>query len=330
MASICCFVVIYIIAVSCFSASFLTLQPNEAGILMNSITNTIDRTRVYTGGRYYVGMFKKFIVFPLYATTLDLPPLSITTGASELSGGQTGSSGQTLTINISIQYRLQNTAEGGEIVEIYNDYNGNIARLTSAIVSISQAEVQKICSKIPPEAFFGQKTSFDMDGGSRDSVDLAIVKGLRSALNVTRVNIENVFVKEIDFANANYISAVENVVVSRQKTITQSVIAEQQSLTVNQDSFRVQAEAYVAKVIASANGYASETTAKATGESFTMVTNAQQTAFAKIAGNLGLNPSQLLQYLYLQSLKAKALTSKFVAGFGAPGGLLHDYVVANS
>ncbi len=120
-----------------FACSFATLEPNEAGLVYNSVTQVLNKEKVYTGGRYLVGPGMTFMVFPLYAQNIDLDNQLVTSQSK-----------QQFTISVSLQYKLLNT-EKGEIVSIYNNYNNKLSALNSQLMSIAvQAIKETVCIMI--------------------------------------------------------------------------------------------------------------------------------------------------------------------------------------
>jgi hypothetical protein len=54
--------------------SFSVLSPLEYGIAYNTVSKGIDAERVYTSGRYYLGVARSFLRFPATQQTLSFQP----------------------------------------------------------------------------------------------------------------------------------------------------------------------------------------------------------------------------------------------------------------
>lgn len=63
-----CMGLLFIVGIALFAASFDTVEPTQMGILRDDISKSIDPTKVYFGGRYFVGLGKGFVRYP---TTLQ-------------------------------------------------------------------------------------------------------------------------------------------------------------------------------------------------------------------------------------------------------------------
>lgn len=48
-----------------------TVEPIEFGLKYNSITKTVDNSKVYAGGWYFIGPFASFITFPATSVNID-------------------------------------------------------------------------------------------------------------------------------------------------------------------------------------------------------------------------------------------------------------------
>ena len=61
-----CLLVVYIVSVSLFGSSFQKLSPLHFALLKNGISQSIDKTTVYFGGTYFLGLGKEFISYPVH------------------------------------------------------------------------------------------------------------------------------------------------------------------------------------------------------------------------------------------------------------------------
>lgn len=59
----CCFV-LFVVSAGLVGGSFKIIEPLEYGVLQNTISKEISAGKVYTSGRFFVGLARSFIVFP--------------------------------------------------------------------------------------------------------------------------------------------------------------------------------------------------------------------------------------------------------------------------
>ena len=95
---------------------FDTLEPNEWGIAYSRTSVSIDSSRVYGGGRHYIGLFSYFIKFP---TTLQSIEFSNRTSATSAPLRTRTKEGLSLNLHISFQYRLLDD----ELVQLFERWN---------------------------------------------------------------------------------------------------------------------------------------------------------------------------------------------------------------
>ncbi len=91
---------------------------SRAGVSQNTLSKTIDDERVYTSGRYWLGISKSFVKFPL---TLQSIEYSTDPGADGPPLGTQSAEGR-VTIECSLQYRLQVE----HLVDIYRKYETSV------------------------------------------------------------------------------------------------------------------------------------------------------------------------------------------------------------
>jgi len=76
-----------------------TVEPIEYGIKYNAITKSVDPTKVYTGGWYFIGVFNSFETFPSTLVNMDFASYP---GAVAKPIDAKDSDGQELTISFSL------------------------------------------------------------------------------------------------------------------------------------------------------------------------------------------------------------------------------------
>jgi len=58
-----CFCLVYVVSAILVGASFRILGPTEIGLKQDTFSKTIDRSRAYESGRYFLGLARDFIRF---------------------------------------------------------------------------------------------------------------------------------------------------------------------------------------------------------------------------------------------------------------------------
>ena len=88
--------------------TFHNLEYHEMAFFKRRSTGTINRSRVYTSGRYAIGPDGTFVKFPASLQTVDFKGLSVWTKTeSKAEGAQQGAAGTAVNLDISFQYRLR-------------------------------------------------------------------------------------------------------------------------------------------------------------------------------------------------------------------------------
>lgn len=95
--------VVLLVIIIIISISFSTVGATEWALRYSSINQNIDDSKVYSGGRYMVGPFNKFITFPRDAKTVEF---STSGRAKENPLATRTNDGLALTLHFSFQYKL--------------------------------------------------------------------------------------------------------------------------------------------------------------------------------------------------------------------------------
>jgi len=122
----CALIVIIIL----LAVSFAKVEMTEVGLLYSHASRKIDRTQLYTAGRYYVGVGGEFITFPITQQELSLPEFESRT-----------SDGLKISLQVSINYKIDKDFE--KIIQLYDNfgtyYEGYLSRLAMNIVRDASA-----------------------------------------------------------------------------------------------------------------------------------------------------------------------------------------------
>jgi len=122
-----CAVIVIIILLAC---SYAKVEPNDVALLYSHAARKIDRSKLYTGGRYYVGVGGEFITFPLTLQEMALPVFESRT-----------SDGLKILLEVSLNYKI--VKDQKKILALYDhfadEYDGYISRLAMNIVRDASA-----------------------------------------------------------------------------------------------------------------------------------------------------------------------------------------------
>lgn len=109
------FVVLFSVALGLFIGAFSRLEYYQIGFVRNKLSGKVDRTKVYDGGTYWLGVEKNFITFPSIAIQESLINLSVFTAST------TENAGTTAYLDIYFQYTLRED----ELNDLYEATNLN-------------------------------------------------------------------------------------------------------------------------------------------------------------------------------------------------------------
>lgn len=143
----CCFIytAIMITAMVLFGEAYSTVSPGQFAILQNKFSKSFD-SEVYYSGRYYTGVAKKFITYPLLYQTLIFS--STKPGADAGPIASTTSSGSTISLSCIVQYVIRPE----RIFELYAKWP-SIDRLKSDLRASVKQAVSSLINQYRPEDF---------------------------------------------------------------------------------------------------------------------------------------------------------------------------------
>jgi regulator of protease activity HflC (stomatin/prohibitin superfamily) len=115
-----CSSVLFIVAfIMLCPAYILQVHRLHYGLLKNTISGQVELNKVYTPGRYYVGFWYEFILFPQYLNTIEFSNDKPEVGVKHLSALRSrDKEGKQIWLDISVQYRL----EQKNIGKLYKQY----------------------------------------------------------------------------------------------------------------------------------------------------------------------------------------------------------------
>lgn len=143
----CCFIYIAIMITSMvlFGEAYSTVNPGQFAILQNKFSKTFD-SEIYYSGRYYTGVAKKFITYPLLYQTVIFSSTKPDADSGPITS--TTSSGSTISISCIVQYVIRPE----RIFELYIKWP-SIDRLKSDLKASIKQAVSSLINQYRPEDF---------------------------------------------------------------------------------------------------------------------------------------------------------------------------------
>mmetsp|Transcript_67941 Transcript_67941/g.99395 ORF Transcript_67941/g.99395 Transcript_67941/m.99395 type:complete len:375 (-) Transcript_67941:312-1436(-) len=86
--------------------SFSNVEYHEAALYQQKSTNVIDKSKVYTSGRYFLGPDATFVKFPISEQTVQFTG-AVFTKVERQTADNVGAGGTSVDLDISFQYRLK-------------------------------------------------------------------------------------------------------------------------------------------------------------------------------------------------------------------------------
>lgn len=277
--------VILVIGVGLYGGSFQTLHPLNAGLKLNTISQTIDTSQVYTGGRYFLGLGNKFITYPIGLETIefssgrdfpaDAPALSAST-----------SEGQAVTLEVSFQYRLIT----GKLADLYKKYERNYK---SKFVTLAENALKNTVSRR-----FTTTDYFERRKAIGEVMHAAVNDALRK---------EYAVVEYFQLRNVIPPSATDSSIllklIKQQQVLTASVVQNSSIVRSNTGVIEANAQQQVQITTAKADKTAKIALAEAYATAIGIRLNATAEAYLALKSNLTLSNTQLLRYLFYDYMR---------------------------
>lgn len=269
-----------------FGVSWDTISPNEVGLVYDKNVQHIELDKVYSSGRYLVGLGRGFIKFP---TTYQL--LRFGSNFPSKTGGDVvarSKDGLVVNLEVAVQYRLSTTIE--DLGRLYYTFGTDYEQVYGRMVL---SVVRDVASR---------HTVFDF-WSTRPEISEEMRVELNKAFNdvyayCAAFELANVEVSQ-DFANAI--------------TDTQVAFQDIQQASYEQSVARVRASAtvdvanQVAVILAAtanATAQVTFTNAKTEADSLTYRIDQQVDSLSTLARSFNISsPETLLDYLYVTSVQ---------------------------
>lgn len=286
---------IFVLGSILLAASFGIVLPTEVAIVFDTTTRIIDSTKVFSSGRYLIGLGKSFITFPITYQLLDFS-VDPEEGGDTLTVNTPG--GQTVFIDVSFYYRIDES----KVQEIYR-----IARTTLKSFIIREAT-----DSIKTSAALFTVNEYIL---FRRQIAQKIHEDLNSRLYTKYY----CWVPLLQLRAVDLPDSVENskiqLAVATQNTKTSEL---QRNITIINQETTIKAQVYDSNKTVALQSAASEGAkieAQAISEGNRLVVETVALAQLNLTSSLGFNATHLITYNFIKMLRASSSDDNYVIGF---------------
>lgn len=280
--------------------SFSVLDPTEIGIAQNTIQRGIDSSKIYTSGRWFLGLGKTFIRYPTTRQNIYFGSSSDSSGSA--SGGPlvVRTPGGQVTVEASLQYSLIPS----RVVDLYGAFQQNYhARLVTAASSAIQTAMQGA----DLQQFYTNRTL----------VQNLTFTALQNAFNGLYATCHDFQLRRVTLPATNE-QQVVNKIVTEQRAKTAQNVQEQQNVDAATTVIVGEISQTIAVLEANRTQEAAVIVNQAVSTAKALRIDSESGAYTSFQQALGFNNTELLRYIYYKNLKATgASASKLAVGFDA-------------
>ena len=273
----CCFVV-FLISVILFAVSFSVLDVDQMGIKYNANLLTIDEDRVYSNGRYFLGLGVSFLKFP---TTLNAAEFA---GSNQLSAWS--AEGQEVFLEVGFYYRL----DRGKLVDIYKKYED---KYHARMLQVAKRVIKQVTIQYQAIQFFSNRTMIGEKMARDLRVNLAVEDMILELFALRAVDIPDAFEAKIQ-------SKVVTLQTAKTATYRKDTAVARAANAVQEGN----GYAKINKTLAEAAARATLTLESARAEGIKLLAQAEADAYERLATVLGLSAGPFLKYRWAQMLES--------------------------
>ena len=258
--------------------SFGVLQSTESGIDYNTITQSLDTSKVWTNGRHFIGLGHEFIIFPNNLQTISFPDEHCRT-----------SDGLLVTLSVEFQYQLMG---GDTLFTLYADWG---TEYDSGYRSLARDSIRTVAAKYTAFDFFERREAIS----AAMQVDLHTILTTSHHATVELFQLQNINLPE---AFQESIQATE---IARQEIQRVTNVQEQEVINAQTKIIEAKASAEILGVQAKneAAGYIAQKSAEA--YSIGVKLEAEKNAYTALKATLGFTNEELLTYVWVKNLESR-------------------------
>jgi hypothetical protein len=273
---LCC--VIIIVASFLIGFSFRKLDANEVGINFSANSQTLDYTKLYDGGTYFVGLGHSFYKFPKTVQELKLV-------GSDAVAGRT-KDGMVLTMNCRVLFRYNISVDGlAFLVLTLNE------KYTPFFSNITRSHVRDVAS---------QYTAFEF-WTKRDNITTAMMQRMTTELQEWHATVENFLLLNFELPK-EFGDAITETDVQKQ---AKEKVQFEQEVAVTETQTRILSASKQIDIIAlEANATATAITLGVDAQLYQIqsLVAAELESYQRLVVELGLSPQELQTFVWLDTM----------------------------
>mmetsp|Transcript_17201 Transcript_17201/g.40349 ORF Transcript_17201/g.40349 Transcript_17201/m.40349 type:complete len:314 (+) Transcript_17201:160-1101(+) len=288
-----CGALVFMATVIMVGCSFDTLDPLTAGIEFNSINKQIGTERAYTAGRYYLGLGREFLEFPMdfqlieysSASDADEPPLTARSDNVQL------------TLECSLQYTLMLD----KLVTIYEKYQTGYHE---KFVKIALSAIKNTAVGFAPADFYE----------NRLEVGLALERAVRAALFRENAIVHDFQLRRVSLPLANEVAIIgKSISLQSQKTASHQFLTNR--INADRDVIAGTEDALARVFQANRTREATVLVQQALARGTELKVSAQSSAYEYIKTELSFDTPELMRLLWLKGLRNIDPAAQVAVGF---------------
>lgn len=274
------------------SISYSLLSPLEAGVKMNTLSQSID-DKFYSQGRHYIGPLHKFIVYPTTLQTIEFSK-GINANANLLKVQSKG--GQSMILEVSFQYRLMTS----KLSNLYKSYE---QKYEGKFISIAEAAIKNTGTKYTPTQYFTNRRQ--------------ISQAMHTVLNLRFRSEFFTVVEHFQLRNVEPPSSISKNI--RDKLIQRErgllAVEEKNAIEIRAKSETIKTEYDKNKTVvnALADFEAKKLTEDANAKAIKIVLESKAEAYNKIKTALSFDNTDFLKFLYIENIRTSKSPDKIVS-----------------
>merc|ERR1719453_1443332 len=284
------------------------VEPTEHGLLQHTITGSVDLTRVYPGGRHFIGWGYNFILFPANLITLSFGNATwderLSIQARTGPGDAQDSGGQPVRLSLSFQYKL--TPE--RIPEVYRKFG---MQWETSYMRFAQQAVTNVAQEFTPRSFWEK----------REQVERECSRAVSNTLKENGyATIEHLQLMAISF-ESSYEQTITDIQLQEQLRVTKEFELKSRQVEKEIDLLESMTEAKVEKINAEADREKAVIVNEARAAALYTVQTTKALMYKEMRTHLNWTQSQFLEYVKIKALHEQT-GSNLKLGVEATGGMM--------
>jgi len=305
-----CSVFIAFISILLFALSWDTLEPTDYGLVRNGFSGTVDMTKVYDNGRYFIWLRHEFLRFPKHLVTLsygerdgdDRPPIPALTGPDEALADEADdpdekgrSGGQPIALSVSFQYQI----DAENVANIYRSFGMDY---DSFYLRAAQQAITNVAQQFTPSMFWLKRR--DVETALRIELD-------RVLFEQGFVHVPQLQLRKIEF-DPSYEETITGIQLQEQLKVTKGYQLKVVEVLKSVDRLQTETDATVMLIDAEAAKEAAVIVNKANSDALELEQMVKAEMYAQLKEQMGWNATQFLEYVKMEALNTQPASNVVV------------------